>query len=118
METLNYRTGEAGEILLLFFCWDEYCKDGEVKGVPPNAHASWGEGGNKVGEVWDKPCKAQPLPMLHRARVGEGWGKPALLHKKTGPKRIRPSSLIKYFVYRFLALTPDIQKLVRLISVH
>ena len=60
---------------------------------PPNAHASWGKGGRKMGEV-------------------------CIITQKTGPKRIRPSSLIKYSVCRFLALTPDIQKLVRLISAH
>ena len=73
-ETLNFRTGKREKSCFSFLSGMNPRMMGG-RGFLLNVLPSWGKGGRKMGEAWEKPCKAQPLPMLHGGRVGERWGK-------------------------------------------
>ena len=118
MEILDYRMGEAGGILLLFFVWDESSNDGGVgdscsmsflhgvrvggrwekpgksQAIPTQCPCYMGDGWEKDGRRLEKPCKAHPMPMLHGERVGERWEKSALSHKKLDRKGFGPVLLL------------------------
>ena len=74
----------------------------------------WEKDGGSLGQARAKPTQCPCFMGKGGRKVGQTWA----ITKKSGPESIRSSFFIKYSVCRFLALKPDIQKLVHLTFAH